>query len=671
MNTNEEYVHISINARDLACPICFEKYSQSSHQPLTLYCGHTVCSVCLPQMRKCPECRTEIIAQETKQGKDVLVSNIIQLIEDEKKCLAHGASLEIFDRENKRLLCLECILQERYVPRQFFKVAEIKEKAHKISQNLADLDEKLRQDKQNFFTNLDVKKLALNLTIQTQLQNYTEVMKSMLSEIEIMVWTFTEKYQNNPQLHEFLRCLSDQENRLMKWKSAPFPSGEDAEQIMETSFVPVNEENMAKFFTEVQEMHNVLQEKVDFLQLQIVATPQLTKKYYIDSFAEHGLLATWTDSEQGERLTVQPHLTNKTKLFTSPSFNSALDKLTVDCFNLDNEHFISFGSLLYNNTKLSHLHLEMDCYSDVITKILSEILGNLQQLTSSNFSIAPQAKILTITKEPITPIIEALTKIPVLKNLSFNIRQNLPLNLQTDHMIQSQFFEKLEALQTLQLNVHENLLPCLDSLFKAISKSKTINTLNLSIINSDQNAKMFPKNSLGVFCQSLMKLATLKNLKIEIQGFSHSAESQDLTLLALGIGSLRNLETLNISFGNCKNVCLRALYLLCDSIVNCLSKLQEVDLNLNGCIYVNNEILKILGGMELNSANLKTFRLTVKESQISRTGVLQIATCIAKFKSLKTLYCDFGSKIDQNTQNEVTNLIDQNNTLEEQEILYS
>jgi len=623
-------------------------------------------------MQKCPECRTQIIVHETKQGKDVLVSNIIQLIEDEKKCSVHGGSLEIFDRENKRLLCLECILQEKYVPLQFLKVAEIKEKAHKISQNLADLDEKLRQDKQNFFTSLDVKKLALNLTIQTHLQNYTEVMKNMFHEIEILIWTFTEKYQNNRLLREVLRCLSDQESRLMKWKSAPFPSGEDAEQILNTYVAPVNGENLARFFAEVQEMHRVLQEKVDILQLQILATPQLTKKYYVDCFAEHGLVATWMDSEQGERLQVKPHPTNKTKMFSDPSFNSALDKLTVDCCNLDNEHFISFGSLLYNNSKLLHLHLELDCYSDVITKVLSEILGNLKQLTSFQFSIAPQARIPTITKDPFTPIIEALTKLPVLANLSLNIRQNLPLDIKTDHMIQSQFSEKLQALQSLQLNIHENLLPNLESLFKAISKSRTINSLNLSIINSShQQPLLFPKNSLGTFCQVLMKLATLKNLKIAIQGFSHSAESQDLTLLALAIGCLRGLETLSISFGNCKNVCLRALYLLCDSIVNCLAKLQEVDLNLNGCIYVNNEILKILGGMELNSANLTKFRLTVKESQISRTGVLQIATCLAKFKSLKSLYCDFGSKIDQNTQNEVSNLIDQNNSIEEQEILYS
>ena len=47
------------------CSICYSKYSQNSHIPLVLTCGHTFCKECVLRVSKCPLCRKIITSTTT------------------------------------------------------------------------------------------------------------------------------------------------------------------------------------------------------------------------------------------------------------------------------------------------------------------------------------------------------------------------------------------------------------------------------------------------------------------------------------------------------------------------------------------------------------------------------------------------------------------------------
>lgn len=46
----------------LSCPICYNEFDSSSHQPISLGCSHTVCNTCLLKLHRkaCPFDQTPI-----------------------------------------------------------------------------------------------------------------------------------------------------------------------------------------------------------------------------------------------------------------------------------------------------------------------------------------------------------------------------------------------------------------------------------------------------------------------------------------------------------------------------------------------------------------------------------------------------------------------------------
>ena len=54
----------------LECVICFEEYNLGVNKPMTLnYCGHTICSSCMGNVFKCPQCRKSFFQLHSNENK--------------------------------------------------------------------------------------------------------------------------------------------------------------------------------------------------------------------------------------------------------------------------------------------------------------------------------------------------------------------------------------------------------------------------------------------------------------------------------------------------------------------------------------------------------------------------------------------------------------------------
>lgn len=49
--------------KGLDCPICFESYGSSSHVPMVLSCGHTLCEDCVEKNRRADKVSQSVISQ--------------------------------------------------------------------------------------------------------------------------------------------------------------------------------------------------------------------------------------------------------------------------------------------------------------------------------------------------------------------------------------------------------------------------------------------------------------------------------------------------------------------------------------------------------------------------------------------------------------------------------
>ncbi|KAJ5080002.1 serine/threonine-protein kinase nek11 [Anaeramoeba ignava] len=97
--------------KSFTCPICFEEYSQERKPMIACAAGHTICELCLKNMKECPFCRSSLtkfkpiqnrilleIIEQMKEQKKVANVPIIPLSElkIEPKPFAYGSSADIY-----------------------------------------------------------------------------------------------------------------------------------------------------------------------------------------------------------------------------------------------------------------------------------------------------------------------------------------------------------------------------------------------------------------------------------------------------------------------------------------------------------------------------------------------------------------------------------------------
>lgn len=130
------------------CNVCYVDYDTSDHIPISLPCGHTLCSKCLkalldsPTLRKCPF--DKIAFPHSQNSLAFFPQNyaIRDLLEQE-----HNNACRIHPTERLKLICLtenkkicsECAKNEEHLGHKIKKIKILKAQGAKVKEELQEI----------------------------------------------------------------------------------------------------------------------------------------------------------------------------------------------------------------------------------------------------------------------------------------------------------------------------------------------------------------------------------------------------------------------------------------------------------------------------------------------------------------------------------------------------
>ena len=205
------------------CSICYGKYSQNTHVPLVLTCGHTFCKECVSKVTKCPYCRKIITSTTT----NLIIFQITY---------TNGGSCE---HKFKRLFCPACacaICISCVPPHNMHGIIPFNDPAlsASISDKLSSASEKLNETnnslKQHLQKICELKKFTsekehsikkkinkkfdcvfqfLTLRKQEILDEYDSIYKPISSKIDTLIKELEQAIQNNINEIKFIQDLKN------------------------------------------------------------------------------------------------------------------------------------------------------------------------------------------------------------------------------------------------------------------------------------------------------------------------------------------------------------------------------------------------------------------------------------------------------------------------------
>lgn len=176
----------------MQCPSCRLAYNKETHVPLLLIsCGHSLCSECADSLLSqqaiaCPECKkSSPVESVEKLPKNLAVLLITGNPEMLQVCAAHGKKIEGFCEDDKKLLCISCILLDGHKAHE---VSPIVQAAAKARQKLAgdvDAAAKMEERVSNLMSDVESLKQHLVCTASKKL----EEVKTLYNEIADIITT--------------------------------------------------------------------------------------------------------------------------------------------------------------------------------------------------------------------------------------------------------------------------------------------------------------------------------------------------------------------------------------------------------------------------------------------------------------------------------------------------
>ena len=175
----------------MKCTNCKFPYDKESHIPLLLIkCGHTLCSSCcrslfIKHAIICPDCKQITITESVSK----LPKNISLIIMTKTNsqpvpcCESHHKKLEGFCENDKRLLCIDCILVDGHKNHKIKPVIEaaeaFKEKMSIGEEEVIENEKKIKQ----LFKNIAKFKDQIKLLAENKLREIKSIYGDIIEEI--------------------------------------------------------------------------------------------------------------------------------------------------------------------------------------------------------------------------------------------------------------------------------------------------------------------------------------------------------------------------------------------------------------------------------------------------------------------------------------------------------
>jgi len=683
-----ETIHLS--AKDLCCPVCYFKYNLAGNQPMSLNCGHNICSQCLRRVKNCPLCRARI-RDRSSYSKNVFISCIIEQKEKIKECSVHNRPLEFFCKEHKILICVDCAIEGGHFSHNFVRCRDVDTRAQKLKGLMKKLDTKDEQSNKQFKTFLGKEKTLLKKRIDDFLDEYLEplmtVKKKLHKEVDTFIMAQNSTYEKQTYREGLIKWKNDSEGLVSQWEATG--EAEAASKIVDNETEEI-EKKINGYETQLEEIQGKTQHNMGTLLKDIKnkmthtkgawkklnrkieqvmslfkkeIDPRVEKEYLMECLKEYDVLANWIEGEQLEVKMGSRDL--KVKDFDEKNFDCTLEKLSMDIQKVYGDHFEVICKILQSIMSLTDLKVVLRGIHDNDLPIFADSLQKMRELERLNVAIVSEE----MKENSFAKFLSALPHLTKLKALQITLESCEELTNEKMNELEN-IFDKLKTLTEFSLHLvscdnitNDGVVVFLQSL----QNSSNITKLDLALSDCRYlNYKAFEPLS-KVFA----KLTNIEELSLAFESFCEISNPIAMTSLALGILSLPKLRKLHLSFAD--NIYLPAYIIrrFFTRITEHNPKITEFVFDLSRCQDVMNTTLESIGLSLTQLTHMNTLVLKFKCCKISEKGVRSILSNISKIESLRSFTLDCRHcKVDVAAQNRMIEQMNKMTRLTESTLLF-
>jgi len=381
-------LYFTIDPTDLTCVICYDTYGLIERQPISLHCGHTVCSACLLKINKCSLCKQHIDKTQQYQ-KNLVICSLLEALAKQIKCPIHSEPCQGFCFDHKAFICFECLSGEHY-GHNVSPTKDINTKVNKIAENARLLAKrkasKVREVQKALQEATQNHKRHLEEEYDEEIQSLSLLKKKLYKEVDVHFMSAQERYEH--QILSSFNC-SEPEVKVEDGAEVQFL---EMPQIME-QLKAEQREKQGQLLSKLNNILRPIKTSSDKLQELLLPSqksslpiyPDVELEDFIGELQRYGL----TVSHQNALLEVKKanDATTSIPLFNPHYFDCTLTKLSIKCLDpLPSPSFLALCQILTAIAGLQDLTLEAQSIFDPELASLSSLITTsktLEKLTLS------------------------------------------------------------------------------------------------------------------------------------------------------------------------------------------------------------------------------------------------------------------------------------------------
>uniref|UniRef100_A0A2K6LH52 Tripartite motif-containing protein 5 n=1 Tax=Rhinopithecus bieti TaxID=61621 RepID=A0A2K6LH52_RHIBE len=231
--------------KEVTCPICLELLTE----PLSLDCGHSFCQTCITAKIKesvtisrgessCPVCQSRF--QPGKLRPNRHLANIVERVKEVKMspqegqqrdiCENHGKKLQIFCKEDGKVICWVCELSQEHQGHQTFRINEVVkecqeklqaalQKLTKEDQEAEKLEDDIRQERTIWKNYIQIERQKIlkgfnEMRVILDSEEQKELQKLEEGEVNVLDNLAAARDQLVQQRQDASKLISDLQRRL-------------------------------------------------------------------------------------------------------------------------------------------------------------------------------------------------------------------------------------------------------------------------------------------------------------------------------------------------------------------------------------------------------------------------------------------------------------------------
>ena len=659
-----ETVHLS--SKDLICPICYHKFGLSSFHPISLNCGHNLCSQCLKRVRTCPLCRSKIY-DRASYAKNVFISYILEQKERLKECKIHNRPIEFFCKDHKQLLCVDCGIEGNHFAHNFIKCKEIENKTDKMKSLMKKIDSKDEESRKKFKGFLEIEKKNIKRRLDEILDEYIEpiinLKKKLRKEIDVYAITQGIFFEKDVPRESLLKWRKDSESLVATWEANG--EGEAAAQIVDNEADEIEkriskyEARGEKIEADTQNRTNMLlkeiKSKMNLIKSpwkklnrrlgQVVNTiasdidPKLEREYLVEYLKEYEIPVAWIEQEGEEVLEVKGSGKEASlKDFQEKYFDCTMRKVRMSCYKVQPLHFQILCKVIETISKLTDLKMLIQDISDQEVITLGESLMKIKGLERLNLVILSE----TVSEKSFNNLWSCIHSLPKLKVLDLtleDLEQTFQNALFKPDKLEMNTIGKMKQLKEINLR----LVDCdpisnesLGQVFQHLQGLTQITKFSLSVVECKElNYKLFE-----YLCRLLPSLTSLKELSLAFEGFYELSNLESMLALSNAISNVNNLRKLELSFADSGHFLSPVIRKFFNRIALQAPGIKELHIDLSRCREVVNGTIDSLGSSIAQLSQLNKLSIIFKMCSISERGMVLFSGHLSRLNNLKSLFVD-------------------------------